>query len=168
MWLHSKPMEQGREKERKKKMCAEKKMIEANTMPSMAHMRWLFWWKREHRKQCSIPVHEHRQAARAAAVAAATAAITTPLAHSSILHPRKYFSHTHVSHIFTCLQSSRISRAYLRCHFQQLRRKRNGCDCNYMAVAEYTQSGCCCFCCYWSWQKPLFFFSRFISAWHDV
>lgn len=52
-----------------------------------------------------------------------------------------YFSHTHVSHIFTCLQSSRISRAYLHWNFNILRRKRNGCtvhsDCHikWLAVA---------------------------------
>lgn len=66
--------------EQKREGESEKK-IEANTMPSMAYMRWLFWWKREHiGKQC-----QH------------ATATTTP-AHSMHKQKNKFFSHTCFAH----------------------------------------------------------------------
>lgn len=61
-----------------------------------------------------------------AAVAATTTTTPAILCMSKIAREKNCdFSHTHVSHIFTCLQSSRISRLSTL-EFRHSRRKRNG------------------------------------------
>lgn len=82
------------------------KKIEANTMPSMPYMALAYYmcWLFLMMKKRTWRTMQHTIPAAAAAAAAST---STTLA---ILCIKAYFSHTRVSHIFTCLQSSRISR----------------------------------------------------------
>lgn len=76
----------------------ERQKIEANTMPSMAQMRWLRWkWRKKKNREHTThpPDGNNVQTTTAATATAATAAAAMPCI--------KYISHTCVSHVFNHL-----------------------------------------------------------------